>query len=226
MRVITQDPETIVGLTSFVEIVEDPSRALVGGVEYDIPDSQPLIAYQSLDYLRAFYNNRIAWSRLEFMLCAVGAFQVWRRDLLEELQRLVARLHLRGHRAHVPRARGAPRAGAPVPGGLPPRSCRGDGRAGHRAQAGRAAGALAARDPRDLVGVPAHVLQQALRRGRPSRHALLPRLGDRRPRLRARGGHDTARRRAVSGLVDWWEFAFVTLAITLRQQRVQHRARC
>ena len=86
MRVITQDPGTIVGLTSFVEIVEDPSRALVGGVEYDIQDSKPLIAYQSLDYLRAFYNNRIAWSRLEFMLCVVGAFQVWRRDLLDELQ--------------------------------------------------------------------------------------------------------------------------------------------
>ena len=85
MRVITQDPGAIVGLTSFVEIVEDPSRALVGGVEYDIPDSKPLIAYQALDYVRAFYNNRIAWSRLDFMLCAIGAFQVWRRDLLEEL---------------------------------------------------------------------------------------------------------------------------------------------
>ena len=85
MRVITQDPKTIVGLTSYVEVVEDPSRALVDGVEYDIPDSSPLIAYQALDYQRAFYNNRIAWSRLEFMLCAIGAFQVWRRDLLEEL---------------------------------------------------------------------------------------------------------------------------------------------
>jgi poly-beta-1,6-N-acetyl-D-glucosamine synthase len=85
MRVITQDPGTIVGLTSFVEIAEDPSRALVGGTNYEIPESRPLIAYQALDYLRAFYNNRIAWSRLEFMLCAIGAFQVWRRDLLEEL---------------------------------------------------------------------------------------------------------------------------------------------
>lgn len=85
MRVITRDPGTIVGLTSFVEIAEDPSRALVGGVEYDIPEAKPLVAYQALDYLRAFYNNRIAWSRLEFMLCAIGAFQVWRRDLLEEL---------------------------------------------------------------------------------------------------------------------------------------------
>jgi poly-beta-1,6-N-acetyl-D-glucosamine synthase len=85
MRVVVTDPERIVGLTSFVEIAEDPSRALVDGVDYDIPDQRPLIAYQTLDYLRAFYNNRIAWSRLEFMLCAIGAFQIWRRDLLEEL---------------------------------------------------------------------------------------------------------------------------------------------
>jgi cellulose synthase/poly-beta-1,6-N-acetylglucosamine synthase-like glycosyltransferase len=85
MRVVLSDPERIVGLTSFVEIAEDPSRALVDGVHYDIPDQRPLIAYQAIDYLRAFYNNRIAWSRLDFMLCAVGAFQIWRRDLLEEL---------------------------------------------------------------------------------------------------------------------------------------------
>jgi cellulose synthase/poly-beta-1,6-N-acetylglucosamine synthase-like glycosyltransferase len=85
MRVIVSDPERIVGLTSFVEIAEDPSRALIDGINYDIPDQRPLLAYQTLDYLRAFYNNRIAWSRLEFMLCAIGAFQIWRRDLLEEL---------------------------------------------------------------------------------------------------------------------------------------------
>jgi poly-beta-1,6-N-acetyl-D-glucosamine synthase len=85
MRVVTRDPATVVGLTSFVEIAEDPSRALVDGAHWTIPDSKPLVAYQALDYLRAFYNNRIAWSRLDFMLCAVGAFQVWRRDLLEEL---------------------------------------------------------------------------------------------------------------------------------------------
>ena len=85
MGAFVSDPKRIVGLTSFVEIAEDPSRALVDGVHYEIPDQRPLIAYQSMDYLRAFYNNRIAWSRFDFMLCAVGAFQVWRRDLLDEL---------------------------------------------------------------------------------------------------------------------------------------------
>ena len=85
MRVIVSDPARVVGLTSFVEIAEDPTRALVDGARWDIPDQRPIIAYQTLDYLRAFYNNRVAWSRLDFMLCAIGAFQIWRRDLLEEL---------------------------------------------------------------------------------------------------------------------------------------------
>jgi cellulose synthase/poly-beta-1,6-N-acetylglucosamine synthase-like glycosyltransferase len=85
MQVIVGDPARIVGLTSFVEIAEDPSRALLDGDRWEIPDQRPLMAYQTLDYLRSFYNNRIAWSRLEFMLCAIGAFQIWRRDLLEEL---------------------------------------------------------------------------------------------------------------------------------------------
>jgi cellulose synthase/poly-beta-1,6-N-acetylglucosamine synthase-like glycosyltransferase len=41
--------------------------------------------FQHLDYLRAFLNNRLAWSRLDFMLCAVGAFAIWRRDTIMEL---------------------------------------------------------------------------------------------------------------------------------------------
>jgi biofilm PGA synthesis N-glycosyltransferase PgaC len=85
MQAFMSDPEGVVGLTSFIEIAADPSTALVGGVDYRIPDTRPFIVYQALDYLRAFLNNRIAWSRFDFMLCAVGAFQIWRRDLLDEL---------------------------------------------------------------------------------------------------------------------------------------------
>jgi cellulose synthase/poly-beta-1,6-N-acetylglucosamine synthase-like glycosyltransferase len=48
-------------------------------------DYRPLLAFQQIDYLRAFMTNRLAWSRLGFMLCTVGAFQIWRRDVLEEL---------------------------------------------------------------------------------------------------------------------------------------------
>ncbi len=84
MGAFLSDPAQVVGLTSFVEIAENPASALRGG-EYRIPDSRPFLLFQTLDYLRAFFNNRIAWSRLGFMLCAVGAFQVWRRELLDEL---------------------------------------------------------------------------------------------------------------------------------------------
>ena len=35
--------------------------------------------------MRSFVNNRLAWSRLDFMLCAVGAFSIWRRDVVMEL---------------------------------------------------------------------------------------------------------------------------------------------
>jgi cellulose synthase/poly-beta-1,6-N-acetylglucosamine synthase-like glycosyltransferase len=85
MQAFLADPD-VVGLTSLVEIAADPSASLVRGVHYRIPDTRPLIVYQALDYLRAFLNNRIAWSRFDFMLCAVGAFQIWRRDLLDELR--------------------------------------------------------------------------------------------------------------------------------------------
>ena len=44
-----------------------------------------LVGFQVVEYLRAFLNNRLAWSRLGFMLCASGAFNIWRRDILEEV---------------------------------------------------------------------------------------------------------------------------------------------
>ncbi len=85
MRTFMADPATVVGLTSFIEIAADPSVA-GANAQYPAPGSGSLTLFQTLDYLRAFYSNRIAWSRLDFMLCAVGAFQVWRRDVLDELQ--------------------------------------------------------------------------------------------------------------------------------------------
>ena len=49
------------------------------------PDTRPIFAFQTLDYLRSFFNNRIPWARHNFMLCAAGAFQIWRRDLVDEV---------------------------------------------------------------------------------------------------------------------------------------------
>ncbi len=86
MPAFMRNPGSVVGLTSFFETSANPAASLLSGVSYRIPDLRPLILFQVLDYLRAFFNNRIAWSRHGFMLCAAGAFQVWRRDLVDELR--------------------------------------------------------------------------------------------------------------------------------------------
>jgi cellulose synthase/poly-beta-1,6-N-acetylglucosamine synthase-like glycosyltransferase len=85
MREIASDPR-VVGLTSYFENARDPVGSLVEGRHYAGPDATPIFAFQTFDYLRAFFNNRTPWARLNFMLCAAGAFQIWRRDLVEELE--------------------------------------------------------------------------------------------------------------------------------------------
>ena len=35
--------------------------------------------------MRSFVTNRNAFSRLGTMLCTIGAFQIWRRDVVEEV---------------------------------------------------------------------------------------------------------------------------------------------
>jgi poly-beta-1,6-N-acetyl-D-glucosamine synthase len=85
MRLVVQDPARIIGVTSHLTIAEDPEKVMAAPEGRRPVDRRPLLAYQHLDYLRAFFNNRLAWSRLGFMLCSVGAFQIWRRDVLEEV---------------------------------------------------------------------------------------------------------------------------------------------
>ena len=85
MRLVVQDPGKVIGVTSHLTIAEDPERTMAAPKGTRRIDRRPFVAYQHLDYLRAFLNNRLAWSRLGFMLCSVGAFQIWRRDVLEEL---------------------------------------------------------------------------------------------------------------------------------------------
>jgi cellulose synthase/poly-beta-1,6-N-acetylglucosamine synthase-like glycosyltransferase len=85
MREIVSDPAHIVGLTSFFEIAREPAKSLEDGVRFTGPDTRPIFAFQTLDYLRSFFNNRIPWARHNFMLCAAGAFQIWRRDLVDDV---------------------------------------------------------------------------------------------------------------------------------------------
>ena len=85
MRLVVQDPARVIGVTSHMTPALRPERALRARPGRRPVDLSPLVSYQHLDFLRSFFNNRIAWSRGGFMLCSPGAFQIWRRDVLEEV---------------------------------------------------------------------------------------------------------------------------------------------
>jgi cellulose synthase/poly-beta-1,6-N-acetylglucosamine synthase-like glycosyltransferase len=85
MRLAMTDPARVLGVTSHLTIALDPERTMAEPPGRRRVDRRAFVAFQHLDYLRAFFNNRLAWSRYGFMLCAVGAFQLWRRDVLEEV---------------------------------------------------------------------------------------------------------------------------------------------
>lgn len=85
MRLAVQDPARIVGVTSHMTTARRPERAMSAPRGRRRIDLHPLMAFQHLDFLRAFFNNRTAWSRGNYMLCSPGAFAIWRRDVLEEV---------------------------------------------------------------------------------------------------------------------------------------------
>jgi biofilm PGA synthesis N-glycosyltransferase PgaC len=85
MRLVLSDPARVIGVTGHVAINGTPEAALNDDGAPCRVDRRPLLAFQHLDYLRSFFNNRLGWTRLNMMLCAVGAFQIWRRDVLEEV---------------------------------------------------------------------------------------------------------------------------------------------
>jgi len=85
MRLALSDPQRIVGVTGHIAISGRPEEALAADGEPAKLDSRPFLAFQHSDYLRSFFNNRLGWTRLNTMLCAVGAFQIWRSDVIEEI---------------------------------------------------------------------------------------------------------------------------------------------
>ena len=85
MRLVVQDPARIIGVTSHLTTSRDPEASFAAPPGRRRIDRNLFVAYPHLDFVRAFFNNRIAWSRLRFMLCSPGAFQIWRRDVLEEV---------------------------------------------------------------------------------------------------------------------------------------------
>jgi poly-beta-1,6-N-acetyl-D-glucosamine synthase len=85
MRLAVQDPARVIGVTSHMTTARQPEVAMSADPGRRRIDLHPLMAYQHLDFLRAFFNNRTAWSRGNYMLCSPGAFAIWRRDVLEEV---------------------------------------------------------------------------------------------------------------------------------------------
>ena len=215
----------VVGLTSYFENARDPSRSLAGRRPLRRARHEARCSpSRRFDYLRAFFNNRIGWARLNFMLCAAGAFQIWRRDLVEELDGWSRGVHVRGHRVHVPRpsscsASAAARTAIACLPGLRRRHRR----AGLGAEARLPARALAARDPRDVLGEPADVLQPALRHRRACSGMPFYLLSEIVAPIFEVLAVATLVAGAAAGLVDWWEFGVLTLAITLANSALTHR---
>lgn len=84
MRLVMQNPAAVVGVTSQVAISRYPEHARRSDGSVKV-DREAFTAYQWLDYLRSFMANRLAWSRGNYMLCAIGAFMIWRKDVVLEL---------------------------------------------------------------------------------------------------------------------------------------------
>jgi len=85
MRVFIADPQTVIGVTSYVDVAADPQALMRAEPGRRRLTTRPLLlAFQTLDFLRIFFGNRLAGSRNRFMMCATGAFQLWRRDVVAE----------------------------------------------------------------------------------------------------------------------------------------------
>jgi len=81
MRLINHDPAIAIGVTSQISLHRHPEQTTRVGSRMRV-DRHLLMMFQMFDYLRAFVASRLAWSRGNYMLCAVGAFALWRRDVL------------------------------------------------------------------------------------------------------------------------------------------------
>jgi biofilm PGA synthesis N-glycosyltransferase PgaC len=85
LRTAMRDPARVVGVTSMVALSFHPERLHEQPTGRRSLERNPFSVFQHLDYLRSFLGLRLGWSQLRFMLCSVGAFSIWRRDVIDEL---------------------------------------------------------------------------------------------------------------------------------------------
>ncbi|HEY2382401.1 MAG TPA: glycosyltransferase [Terriglobia bacterium] len=84
MRPAIKDPAGVLGITSIVAVRHELQEE-AGEIGNKNIDRHLWINFQHLEILRSFLNNRLAWSRMNIMLCASGAFAIWRRDVVLEV---------------------------------------------------------------------------------------------------------------------------------------------
>ena len=84
MAPIVKDPGHIVGAASLFGIAVEPEHTN-GTTSARATNGHLLADFQHLDMMRSFVAYRMAWSRLDCMLCIAGGFGLWRRDVVLEL---------------------------------------------------------------------------------------------------------------------------------------------
>jgi len=85
MRLAIKDPARVLAVTSLINISTEPETACQTDSGETRLAPSPFVNFQHIDYLRSFLGNRSAWSRLNFMLCTIGVFSIWRRDVIMEM---------------------------------------------------------------------------------------------------------------------------------------------
>jgi len=85
MRPAQNDAAAVIGLSSLFIVSRQPETEASGDARGAPMDPQWLTNLQYLDLLRSFLCYRLAWSRLDFMLCIPGGFMIWRRDAIFEV---------------------------------------------------------------------------------------------------------------------------------------------
>ncbi len=85
MALVMRDPARIVAAASLFGISLEPEAA--PNERHSLPSTNRhlLADFQHLDLMRSFVAFRLAWTRLDCMLCVSGAFGVWRRDVILEM---------------------------------------------------------------------------------------------------------------------------------------------
>ena len=84
MRVILRDPQRAVAVGSLIGI-NNGYEIERGEIMKRALPRESIVSLQLIEYLRSFLLNRLAWTRMNFMMVVSGAFAIYRRDVLIEL---------------------------------------------------------------------------------------------------------------------------------------------